>query len=322
MHFHSTDYRKDRDRAGRLLNRGFWFYLPRPLAACRLFGHKPVIDGYDSIGNSPGARWVCCDRCGLRPEPQGCLDPAVWDIGTGVELGEFTGAIRQPGRSWPKRPEGVIGGQFIIGRGTGFGVSLKIGNAGSEHTLAAHLLIPVIGALYLHTERFGTWLQRRLNPVGYESKVIEASIFTGRLWWKLWMPRDGSARGWRDGSLQLDPRVALFGEKLYSYTDVTGTEPVTLALPDGTEHAITVRLRRQAYGRLHGRKRLSWTVSCQSREGIPSRPGKSGMTGWAVEVSDASVKADLWQQEAVTATAAKIVAERARYCWKPPAAVV
>lgn len=190
MRFHSTDYRKDRERRGVLLNRGFWFWLPRPLATCRILGHRPVVDGTAGLGGRPGARWVCCDRCGVRPEPQGSLDPAAWSRGDAFDLRvPADGVVRAHG-AWPEHPEGVFGGQLILGRTSSCGISVKVGNAGSEHTLAGHISLPFPAALYLHTEQFGTWLQRRLVPDGYESRVIEAAVHDKRLWWRLWVLRD------------------------------------------------------------------------------------------------------------------------------------
>ena len=70
MHTHSTNYRKDRKQPGTLINRGFWLnHIPRPLITCRILGHKPVVDGTKGFHDRPGARWVCCDRCGTRPSP-------------------------------------------------------------------------------------------------------------------------------------------------------------------------------------------------------------------------------------------------------------
>jgi hypothetical protein len=318
--WYSVNYREDRD-SGHLVSRGFWVHLPRPLMACRIAGHKPVIDGYEGFRGRPmeGARWVCCDRCGLRPDPQGCLDPSAWAIGTPVRLGVFASATRQPGRAWPRGNQGVVGGQLVVGRGPSCGVSVKVGNCGSEHTLAAHVLIPWAGALYLHTERFGTWMQRRLNPAGYESKVIEADIGDGRLHWKAWAPRDGGPPGsrWRAGSVRVDPRDILLGERRYQYEDAVGPEPVTLTLPDGSQHPIAVRLKRQSRGRRRGRAKLSWSVSCDSKDGIPYDGTRGGMNGWSVPVSDDAVTCGLWQQEAVAASIVKVTQLRVRYGWKP-----
>ncbi len=199
MRWHTADYKaQGRDVPRALVNRGFWLHLPRLTLTCRLAGHKPVVDGTSGFNGRPGWRWVCCDRCGIRPEPQGALDPANWDIGMRAPATPAAFGVQvQPG-TWPASPEGVIGGQLIIGGRVTAGVSVKVGNAGSEHVLAAHACVPWLGALYLHSDGFGQWVQRRLNPVGYESRVIEASVHDRHLSWRLWVLRDSGLRqGWR-----------------------------------------------------------------------------------------------------------------------------
>jgi hypothetical protein len=320
VHWHTTDYKeRGGDVRGALVNRGFWLTLPRLVVLCRLRGHKPVVDGTEGFNGRPGARWVCCDRCGIRPQPQGTLEAGAWGIGNRVELGgALAGAAGQPG-DWPASPEGTLGGQLVIGGHVTAGLSVKVGNKGSEHVLAANACIPYLGGLYLHTEGFGTWVQRRLNPVGYESKVISLHAHDGRAYWKPWADRDGGGRGWRDRSARVDPRDILLGERRYSYEDVTAAEPVTLLLPDGTGHQVTMRLQRQSLGRAKGRRRQSWVVDCECRDGIPDRhPGKGGLCGWAVPVSNAAVEAGMWQQEAAAASIVKVTEIRVRYGYKAP----
>jgi hypothetical protein len=335
MRFHSVDYRERESRKGRrlLLDRGFWFWLPRPLLTCRLRGHKPVVDGTAGFRDQPGARWVCCDRCGVRPEPQGTLNPARFSIGdrwTGSHLGTAPAAgerrLQEAGGApgpWPRRNEGVFGGQLVIGRNHLCGFQVKVGNAGSEHTLAAHAGLPFLGALYLHTEQFGTWLQRRLVPDGYESRVIEAGIGPGqRLCWGLWTLRDsGSRQGWRAGSVKIDPRDILRGEKRYSYADEGEPVTMTVMLPEGDSYPVAMQLQRQSFGRAKGRRRLSWMVDCDTVPGVPCRTdGHDRMTGWGIPVSGDAVEAGRWPQEAAAACVVKVTALRTRHTRKLPAA--
>jgi hypothetical protein len=334
MHTYSVDYRRDEPRRrGQLVNRGFWVHLPRPLLVCRLLGHKPVVDGTEGFRDQPGRRWVCCDRDGVRPEPQGSLDPNL-PIGqpyTGGHGGRWIrddpghlgkpAATDEPG-PWPHRPEGVLGGQLVLGGGySGLSVQLKVGNAGSEHTLAAHLTLGFIGALYLHTERFGTWWQRRLNPVGYDSRVTGVRLGDGRLWWELWAKRDHASRDdswWQRGSLVLDPRDRLLGPRRYTYDNVG--EPATgmLRMPHGDDYAVTLQLQRQTFGRRRGRSRRSWTVDCDCPGGVPTRPDRSGGAwGFGVDVSDVAVREDWWPAEALAAAALRLTRDRGRRGWRP-----
>lgn len=232
----SVNYHQRDDVRYGLAHRAYFVHdLPRLIPLCRLLGHRPVVDGYGIPGAYTGhvARWVCCDRCGVRPHPQGNLDPQQWNIGDpypmsfgnpmpaeGRELCRLQEGYRDPG-AWPPSPTGALGVEVVVGRNIGGAqLSIKVGNGGSEHTLAAHARLPWVGSLHLHTEAFGTWLQRRLNPVDLESKVIEVSVDFGRLWWRLWADRDGGGgkQRWRDGSVRVDPRDLLLGE--YRYANV------------------------------------------------------------------------------------------------------
>lgn len=328
MHAFSVDYRKDGKKPGTLMNRGFFIHgLPRPLLTCRLFGHKPVVDGTEGYRGpngyeSPGHRWVCCDRCGTRPDPQGTLDPAVSEIGDRY-VGPYDASkdplrlLQNPG-PWPKKATGEFGGQLILGKSfSGWSVGVKVGNAGSEHTLAAHIRLHPLGALYLHTERFGTWLQRRLNPVGHQSRVVELAAQYGGIDWKLWAKRDEFSRGdpwWMRGTLTLDPRDRLFGRRRYAYEDVGGKQAATVRMPHGDDHQAEMQLERCTFGRNRRRKVHSWTVDWDCPGGIPTKPhGGRVMGGSGVKVSATSVDAGTWPVEAAVNIAAELTRTRTRY---------
>ncbi|MER7213191.1 hypothetical protein ABT340_39525 [Streptosporangium sp. NPDC000239] len=341
MHWHTVDYLKEDGPArGRLVNRGFWLSgIPRPLIWCRLLGHRPVVDGYGP--HRPGldaARWVCCDRCGVRPDPQGNLDPDQWDVGQRY-TGTFDGALvvrdrpnsREPSAakrplvrvhgspgSWPRRSEGEVGGQFVIGKTFGvFEAEVKVGNAGSEQTLAAHLRIWPIGALYLHTERFGTWLQRRLNPTGYDSRLISLAVGDWQVRWKLWARRDHYSRTdpwWMHGSISLNPVEQLLGPKYYSYENVGEPVTATVRMPHGDDHQVTLQLQSRTFGRRRGRKTVGWDADWNCEGGIATKPGdRGGVWGSGVEVPDDAVKAGDWVSAAVAAIAQRLTADRVRY---------
>lgn len=165
MYGHTVDYRKDRAESG-WINRGFWLHhTPRLMPLCRLFGHRVVVDGVDiktygrnRVQKVDRSRWACCDRCGIRLQQP---------IDSDLEIGQpYTDPIPAPAMADDiSGATGVVGGQLVVwGAHDGFSAEVKVGNAGSEHTLAAHLHLSKLGALYLHTERHGTWLQRRLVP--------------------------------------------------------------------------------------------------------------------------------------------------------------
>ncbi|WP_213451582.1 hypothetical protein [Rhizomonospora bruguierae] len=334
MHARVVNYRK-RDQRHCLVDVGFWLRgIRRPLLLCRLRGHRPIVDGYGGLRGDWGRRWAICGRCGVRPKPQGNLLPESWPIGaryTGDHAGPalmakgLTG-YHAPG-PWPASSQLALGGQLVVGdpHHKTWGFSLKVGNKGSEHTLAASFHLGIFGHLYLHTERFGSWLVHRLNGTGYQSKVISLRLSHGHLWWQLWADRDGAwsnrARGWakwHDHSLQIDPRTILLGPKQYSYADVGEPVMATVRLPHGDQHDVVLQLQRQTLGRKRGWwRRQAWTAQWEAPVGIPTKPGRRGrIFGSGQTLTDAERAAD-WVTEATDAIAAQIVRDRARYDWLP-----
>jgi hypothetical protein len=342
MRFHSVDYRRGNDyppRAGTLLNRGFWFYqVPRLIPLCRLLGHKAVVDGVDFGTRGKKSRWVCCDRCGVRPDPQGRLDPETHHIGQPFR-GHYDDALPEhpqeraravrerketyyrPG-PWPQKPVGEIGGQLVLGRSFGgIGVEVKVGNGGSEHTLAASIQAHHLFSLYLHTQGHGTWLQRRLNPTGYQSRVIELALRHRRLQWRLWCKRNESSCDtprWQDGSVRVDPRDIVLGPVLNRYTDVGEPVEVVVRMPQGDDHTATVQLQKIHTGRKRWFQQQSWCADWTSRPGIPTKRGDRGhILGSSVELSHAVARSRGWAQHAAAAIAAQMAADRARNDYEP-----
>lgn len=336
----TVDYRKDsgRDRRGVLVNRGFFLHgIPRPLLTCRTVGHKPVVDGTEAFRpGGPAARWVCCDRCGVRPDSQGRLDAAQWDIGdryTGP-WGDPPAPYRVPKSIDDYRPENLpeffppgpwkksqvweFGGQAIVGKTfRGFAAEVKVGNCGSEQTLAAHISLNPVGALYLHTERLGTWLQRRVNPTGYESRVIGVSVERGSIDWKLWAKRNDYSSGdpwWQHGTIKLDPRDKILGRRRYWHTDEGKPVIAIVRLPHGDDHEVKLQLQRCEKGReKRPRKDDGWSADWNGPAGIPTKPnGRGGIWGFGVEVSAESVRRGTWPFEAAAKIAARLTETRAK----------
>jgi len=347
MRWHTVNYR-DRggsDRRGNLVNVGFWLHdIPRPLVLCRLFGHRPVVDGFGPRNNDPqlhAARWVVCDRCAVRPDPQGSLDHHAWNVGdrytgrwsgpafvptTGGALVQVAGRDPALPGAWPDRAAATIGGQLVIGRSHSVGVEVKVGNAGSEQDLACSVKLGPLGALYLHTERFGAGLVRRLNGVGYQSKVTGWAIHNGHLWWSIWRDRDGgwsSKAPWtqriRSGSVRINPLDILFGPARYSYEDVGEPVEATVRMPHGDDHQVTLQLQRQTLGRKRWPwKRRGWTVDWTCEPGIPTKPGNRGrIMGSGVDVPDAAVSSGTWPVVAAAKIAVRMTTDRRRYDREP-----
>lgn len=345
MHTFTVDYSTDRPDPRVLVNRGYFASsLPRLIPLCRLRGHKPVVDGYDSAyGNQERARWVACRRCGVRPEPQGYLDPDTWNIGQpyagpfnpGQPTSEtvrkqlavrgLDEGIRQPG-AWPPSPTGSLGAQVIIGRSQTYGAGFKVGTAGSEHVLAAHIGLGPLGALFLHTEQFGAAVQRRLNPTGYESRVVDVAFHNGRVWWNLWArrnERNASDPRWMNGSANIHPAHYLLGPRTNTVLEKTDKTPATVHMPDGTAYDVTVRLEKWQHGRQRGRKTTSWSLDWDCPAGIPVRnhswKGDEALSGH-LPFPDEAAGTPQWTEVACALIAESCARDRAHYNYRAPSA--
>ncbi|MEV4749048.1 hypothetical protein AB0K21_21940 [Streptosporangium sp. NPDC049248] len=350
MRWHTTNYKHHDHETGVPVNRGWWLDdLPRLILACRLFGHRPVVDGYGPHKRGLDARrWVVCDRCGVRPDPHGNLDPDEWAIGEPYTepiwkdgpsarfVTSFRKAMPQvphhvpsPPGAWPARPTGSISGQMILGRHHGLlHIGLDIGAAGDEDTLAFRISINPLFWFSVQTEGFGQWLQRRLIPTGYETRQIGVLLDGWQLHWKLWARQGHWSRDqpkWWEGSVNLDLAERLFGPKRYAYTNAAGPELAWVHLPEGDSYQVQLRLKRERFGRPKSRRpAMSWSVEWESDRPIPVRhrhDGKSGgITSAAVAVADDAVTNNLWVTAACAQISATVAEQRTRYDYRPKAA--
>lgn len=347
MHQFTIDYSKDRPDPRVLLNRGYFCSgLPRLILLCRLFGHRPVVDGYDSQYGTPEdrrARWVICRRCGIRPDPQGWLNPDDWNLGQRY-TGQFTvqkplspvvakqlaregitpsrPRVALPG-SWPKNPASTVGAQVIIGRSNFLSAGLKVGSRSSEQCLAANISLGPLGAIYIHTEDHGRFLQHLLNgdqDLSTESREIGIDFHRGRVEWNLWAKRDSGSRDdpwWMRGGFHIDPRHYLLGKKTCVTEELSEKTPATITLQDGLSYLVQVRLERWTYGRIRGKKTIRYEVTWDCRNGIPIRFDRENY-GSSVTISGNGLENGQWVQEARAAIAANIAATRTRYDYHAP----
>jgi hypothetical protein len=339
---YTVDYSKDRPDPRVLINRGFWLHdIPRLIPLCRLTGHKPVVDGTQGIGTSKPSRWVACDRCGLRTTPQGALDADQWNIGD-----PYTGPLTpQPAPQvakqlaarglgprqdkpgvFPAEPTSTVGGQIVIGRSSTLGIGFKVGNCGSEQVLAAHIGLGPLGALYLHTEDHGKWVQRRLNPTGYESRETGISIHAGRLSWQLWNRSNewrASDPKWMRGNTPIDPRHYLLGPRKNRKVSETDRVPATVYMPEGDTHQVTVHLEQWETRRTRGRATTYWMAQWDCKAGIPVRNhdwkgDETFSCAWMIE----GVTPDnpRWPYILAAKAAEQCTRDRARYGYRAPEA--
>lgn len=346
MHRFTIDRAKDRPDPRVLLHRSYHLHdLPRLMLVCRALGHRPVVDGYDSKHGPEEhrrARWVACDRCGVRPEPQGRLDPDQWNLGqpyTGptatarrlspvvvkqlARKGITPRVSNDPG-PWPARPEGALGAELVIGRSHTLGADFKIGNPGSENVLSGHIGLGPLGALFVHSERFGTWVQRRLNPTGYQSRETGFRIDHGRLSWELWARRDERSKSdpkWMHGSVAIDPRDYLLGPLKNRKVSETEKVPAVVRMPEGDSYDVTVQLEQWETRRTRGRGRTFWRAEWDCKAGIPVRNhdwkgDETFSSSWVIE----GVTPDnpRWPHIVAAAAAEDCSRDRARYNYRAP----
>lgn len=347
VNYHARDGRHPK---GRLANFGFFLHrVPRLPLRCILFGHRPVVDGTNSMPATAAYigrrnRWVVCDWCGDRPDPQGSLDPDRWNIGEKY-TGGFTNPVTRhdlirlkdrehylPGPFNDREARGGLGGQLVIGRQElGFGFELKVGNGGSEHTAAAQVYAGWLGALYLHAEGgHGRWLQRRLNPDRRDgtcvpSRLVGVRLGRGRLRWHWWTPRDQTPHEhglswWRDGEIDLRILDRVLGRRLYDFTPVPGGETTRMVrMPEG-DYLVGLKLRAVTVGRKRGRRKkrpyeVDWSAL---GKGIPTEgPLRGRIFGASVTIPDGAVTAGTWPAVAAAAIAADISNQRTQYGWEP-----
>ncbi|MFG2970876.1 hypothetical protein ACGFZS_47170 [Streptomyces sp. NPDC048288] len=291
MRFRSIARNRGDDRQPALLvSRTFWVSdVPRLIPLCRLLGHKPVVDGTDTP-----RRWVVCDRCGIRANPQGNLDPEQWNIGQPyteplTPTQPVSSTVRdqlarrglKPSHSGnpgpiPTQPVGTVGGEIHIGKSKWrtVGIDFKVGNCGSEQVMAASLRLGPLGSLYLHTEDHGRRIQRRLNPTGYQSRETGLSYYHGRLSWKVWAKRDERRKAdpkWMQGSIPIDPRDLLLGPAKNRQVSETEKVPAVVRMPEGDTYDVTVHLEKWETRRTRGRARVYWLAQWDCAKGIPVR---------------------------------------------------
>ncbi|WP_431912922.1 hypothetical protein [Nonomuraea jabiensis] len=193
----------------------------------------------------------------------------------------------------------------------------------AEHTLAGHLRVWPFGAPYLHTEGVGAWLQRRLIPEGYTSRVMNVSVDDWGIRWQWWAREHEWSRDdpWRmRGRISLDLVEKLFGPKRYSYETVDGRVLGWVKMPEGDTHQVQLTLQRQRLGRPRlKRAKWAWAVEWDAPNGgIPIKPdSQNRVTVSAVKVPDEAVEARCWDVLACAMIARKRGEERKRHGHHP-----
>lgn len=134
----------------------------------------------------------------------------------------------------------------------------------------------------------------------------------------------------RDGSIDLNPLTALWGHRLYSYTDVEVDPDVILEVGEfpGDNYPVTFTLQRQHRARAKGpswaRRRTDegFVVDWRAEKGIPFRNHEwKGDNTYASAVRLPAGTRGRWKRVAHDLLVEDIKAQRRRYGYRPPAAV-
>lgn len=200
-HLHPHVFTSHRDDARR------YFALhdmPYPLD-CALLGHRPIWVPL-RFSNGEDAGFMECARCTLRPH---VTDIAKSWTGVGGDTNAtprqfLERAISEGEVYWrPRRAETSFetSKRYV----DHFSISLKIGNAGSETPLDAHLIIPGWRGFYFGTsvigKRVAHWRTRRPNLYPYKSSVWSLHVDKHHVRWSLAEDQGGgSEKGGRHGS--------------------------------------------------------------------------------------------------------------------------
>ncbi|MFC7641474.1 hypothetical protein ACFQX6_11135 [Streptosporangium lutulentum] len=79
-----------------------------------------------------------------------------------------------------------------------------------------------------------------------------------------------------------------------------------------------LQLKRQRFGRPKSRRPvMSWSVEWESDRPVPVQPGKGGITGGSVKVTDRAVTNGLWIADACIQLCASVAEQRVRYDYSP-----
>lgn len=305
---------------GQLVNAEVVVTVRRRLVRCRMFGHRAVVDG------DPDRRWVVCARCGVRPFPQGVLDPARHPVGARYR-GPFTGPLMTgtgmlPG-VWQPHQRGAVGVQVVAGGGVpGLSVGVTVGAATSLHPLAWHLRFGWFGGLFGYTLKIGAGWARRVNPSAGSKRVCSVTLTGGVLSWRWWMPQldPAGTRWWRAGHLTVSPVTWVWGPHTQDREPVDHPQVVrTVRMPE-RDYPTRLQLVRVTTGRPRGRRRVvSWVVRWDTLgPGVPTvGPLRGRVRTGVVTVSEASVVAGTWAASAAALAAAELTERRTGAGWEP-----
>lgn len=231
-------------------------------------------------------------------------------------------------------------------------VKLHIGTRSSETPLDGHFCVPFF-QVYWGMDFKG--LGRICEVVGFGKKRdLSLSVFGGQLWWRLWYDDDMGYDNWhkhekwkqpvlppwrwgrkkyrswmclRDGSIELNPVSALWGSRLYRYTDIESfTDTVGVNAYPGDMQKVVFTLQSCVQERDAGPawarkpKWVGYSVAWKCDEGIPTQ--NHDWKGDCVYASSVSAKdpidMEYWHRDAVIELVKWVIKDRERNQYRPP----
>lgn len=357
LRWHVINERKtDRGQMGYLFYRRWFFYGVPTLTGllCRLFGHRPVVDGYDSTYGAGSARWVQCGRCLRRPQWQGKL-PLDLKLGaryrgpwnpddTSQTLHDAARALSGPGiGGWvkpqiPDLPNGPWGGHGHeeAGKTAELDICLRRKRGWTRYDLALRtrdsggwtvwltlgplflaLKVPWFARLSEYLTR-GSWEKREFQ-IGIDGWTLRLTVwgFDGH---------SASAWPWWKRGVHVNLKDKLLGRAVHNSSEVEQAE-VIVPMPEGS-YAATAVLELSTWKRKRSPfTRSSYYCKITPRHFIPV-PGKGENSydcdddGIWSQSSGCGGPDSEWRAKAVAGLVESALRSRERYAgpnWTPDA---
>lgn len=290
MKIHTVDH-NEAGRAGVIYSKTHHLHghLPeRPL--CWLLGHQPTVHSMET-SYSGTVRWIECKRCLRRPQFLNQRTAGLESDGVRVDWDGLLEAARDA--EWSSRDVGSHIQVHVQKPRPEMSLRLHLGGRGSETPIDAHASILGTG-VYL-----GVGVGEKLAELLGPHRDLRVGIHDGCLRWTLWGQSDSTGARkprWQEGWFGINPIDGIFGPKRCDYRTVD-QQVAVLALPDGEEHTVVLKLQRRTIGRkrLKSRAEVAWVVDWEAPDGIPVYVNR-GWKGNDVYASD--IEIDPFEAEA------------------------
>lgn len=217
-------------------------------------------------------------------------------------------------------------------RWTSAGVSISIGNRGSETPVDLHFgtgffaLFITIGGV---GGRAAHWLTNRDRGT-YDSREIAVDVHGWKVWWSFWNKKHewhSSTPRWRHGTASVHPLNYLYGGDPRGEKREVATATVFITPSSGGEYLTELTLEEWSRGRKRGPRDYHWSAKWDCRQGIPTKHD-DGWKGGSIYGSSVSLTQNsreqvpeppVWAAQAKALIEADIDQDRARQRFTLPA---